>query len=693
MLTEKKTEPVDEKEFGRRLGLVVLFFSVFVVAIIAMLLNIQVFNVAKYKDKANRQYARVKTDVARRGSILDRHSRMLAESIESVTFYADPKTVRQTPLFDKNGKAVMERGSRKKQKTFDNSFSIASRFARYNGGDRESLLKQFRRKVVRFDKKTKTLKESSFAIIIARKISVKEAMPLMQNLPPGVWFEKSQQRYYLNVAAQLIGLTSINKDGFCTGISGIEVQYQNQLSGSNGCIVFQRNAIGLEYPAPDVRQVEAVDGNTVVLTIDADIQSVVEYELAAAVARFNADAASSIVMDVKTGEILAMATAPAFDLNRRISWNQDLARNRAITDSYEPGSTFKIIMAAAATEVLHRKAEDRVFAHNGDWALTPRLHVRDHEPYGEITFREALMYSSNVVAAQTAMQVGAETFNAYVRNFGFGSKTGIGLVGESSGIVRPLSKWDKTTLPWMGYGYQVMATPLQILQAYAAIANDGELMKPYLVKRIVDPEGQVVEERQPEKIRRVVSVETARYLGREYFKAVVDSGTAKKAFLPGISVAGKTGTAQRATKGSYANRVYVSSFVGYFPVESPRYAIIVSVENPRTQYYAGAVAAPVFSSVGYRMIACSSEMQKNLAMRSLELDSIAAVTTIVVPDLSGLSGKDAKQLLSWLNLSMEYSGDFDGAVIAQNIQPGNKVPSGQVITVRLGSIHSVKKAS
>jgi cell division protein FtsI (penicillin-binding protein 3) len=195
---------------------------------------------------------------------------------------------------------------------------------------------------------------------------------------------------------------------------------------------------------------------------------------------------------------------------------------------YEPGSTFKLVMAAAATEVLNRKAEDRVFANNGVLPIY-NLRIRDHEAYGNITFRQAIMFSSNIVAAKTAMEVGREKFNAYTKNFGFGKKSGIGLVGEAPGIVRPLSRWDRTTLPWMGYGYQVMATPLQILQAYAAIANDGELMKPFIIKRVIDADGQVVRETAPEKVRRVVSAETARYLGKEYFKAVVDSGTAKNA--------------------------------------------------------------------------------------------------------------------------------------------------------------------
>jgi len=235
----------------------------------------------------------------------------------------------------------------------------------------------------------------------------------------------------------------------------------------------------------------------------------------------------------------------------------------------------------------------------------------------------------------------------------------------------------------MGYGYQVMATPLQILQAYAAVANNGTLMKPFIIKKVTDAEGNVVRESVPEKVRQVISPETARYIGREYFKAVVDSGTAKSASVPGISVAGKTGTARRAAGGSYANPVYVSSFVGYFPVEAPLYAIIVVVENPRTAYYAATVAAPVFSGIASRMIACSEEMQKNLAFRSPQQTMLETAKAVAVPELVGLRGRDARRMLQWLKLEMEYSGDLDGVVAAQSVLPGKMVEISRVIRVRL----------
>ncbi|MEI6847358.1 MAG: penicillin-binding protein [Chlorobiaceae bacterium] len=671
MNDQQSTGRVDDHEFGWRLGVVVIVFSLFIAAIIVMLLSIQLFNVNKYRKKAARQYERVVTETAQRGVILDRRSRMLAESIESISFYAKPSIVRNSPLFDAKGKCVIDRKTGK-QKTYDNTGHVASFFARHLGGNRLVYLKE--------------LKHSKGIVVLGRKIPIAKALPVMQEQIPGIWFDKEQQRYYLNVASQVIGYTDSKNEGS----SGLELQLNKVLKGRDGTITYQRSATGARYPAPDAKQQEPIKGNTVQLTLDADIQSIVEDELNNAVNTFHADAAASIVMDVRTGEIIAMANNPFFDLNQRGTWTPERSRNRAVTDSYEPGSTFKLVMAAAATEVLKRKAEDMVFGNNG---LMPiyNLSIRDHEPYGNITFRQAIMYSSNIVAAKTAMAVGSYNFNAYTRKFGFGVKTGLGLVGESPGRVRPLSRWDSTTLPWMGYGYQVMATPLQVLQAYAAVANDGQLMKPFIIRKVIDAQGKVVSETFPVKVRQVVLPQTARYLGREYFKAVVDSGTAKNAAVPGISVAGKTGTARRAAGGSYSHPVYVSSFVGYFPVERPLYAIIVVVENPKTAYYAATVAAPVFSRIASRMIASSEEMQKNLAFHSPQQQLIDSVATVAVPELIGLKGRDAKRLIKWLKLEMDYSGDIDGVVVRQSVVPGKMVEKSRIIKVILSQNNNMSR--
>lgn len=658
-----------DSEFGIRLGLVVLLFFAFFVGIVVTLLNIQIVNVRKYKEKAEKQYERLVTEIAPRGVILDRQGRMLAETVETISFYADPETVRNTPLFNEKGKPVIDPETGR-QKTFDNAPAVASLFSKHLGQPRGEYLKKLRR--------------GRKLAVLGRKVSAVSALPIMQRIAqkkvPGIWFDKEQQRYYLNVAAQVIGVT----DSKNNGISGLEMQFNRDLKGRNGSKIFQLSATGKRYPAPDAPQQEAIKGHSLQLTLDVDIQSIVEDELAKAVELFQANAATGTVMDVRTGEVLAMANYPAFDLNRRSTWTPEKSRNRSVTDCFEPGSTFKIVMAAAATELLGKRAEDRVFDHHGTMQLYG-LRIRDHHGYGWLTFQEAIMYSSNVVAAKTAMEAGRQKFYQYTRNFGFGSRTGIGLVGESPGRVRPLKSWDRTTLPWMGYGYQVMVTPLQILQAYAALANDGMLMRPYVVKRVLDAEGRIVSENQPKTVRQVVTRQTARYMGMKYFKAVVDSGTARSAAIPGLSVAGKTGTARRAVAGSYANPLYVSSFVGYFPVENPRYAMIVLVEEPRTAYYAATVAAPVFSRISSRILACSEELQKNLAFRSPEQSLLDSAKTVAVPQLKGLPIGEAERLLQWLGLEMDAGGASDGVVTTQSVAPGLMVGKRTVVRVKSSS--------
>jgi cell division protein FtsI (penicillin-binding protein 3) len=671
MHDEPNTTGTNERLFARRIGGVVLGFAVFMVALVGMLFNIQIIEGKGYQNKAAKQYERVVSSRASRGDILDRHGRMLAESIESVSFYADPRVVRRTPLFDEKGRPSINPRTRK-QRTFDNSSHIASLCARHLGGSRQSYLNELRRK--------------RGMAVLGRKIPIAKAMALMDEKIPGFWFDREHQRYYLNVAAQLIGVTNSRNHGQ----SGLELQLEGDLRGRDGTTVYQRTATGEKYPAPDARQHAALKGNTVELTIDGDIQSVVEDELAKIVTKYNAVAATGIVMEVKTGEILAMANSPTFNLNNRSTWTAEKARNRSVADSFEPGSTFKIVMAAAATDELGRKAEDRVFAHNGVMPVYNR-YIRDHEPYGDISFQEAIMYSSNIVAAETAMAVGGEKFYEYVRRFGFGSKTGVGLIGELPGMVKPLKDWSGTTLPWMGYGYEVMTTPLQILQAYAAVANGGEMMRPMIVRRVREPDGRVVRENSPEVVRRVISGRSADYLSREYFRAVVDSGTAVSAAIKGISVAGKTGTAQRAKDGNYRTRVYVSSFVGYFPVEDPRYAIIVLVEDPKPAYYASTVAAPSFSSIASRMIACSGELQKNLSMHSAEQEALRSITTVAVPELAGLRVDEAKRLLRWLGLRMEISGERKGFVAAQNVAPGSRVEKKRTITVTVAETNMERR--
>lgn len=637
---EETREPGD-RAFGLRLGIVGVLMLAFFALIVLQLFRIQVLDVGKYREKASRQYVRKVTEQGHRGRILDRHGRPLAESVESISFFADPPLVK-------------------------NPAEVARRFSEQFGKNRQYYLNKLGHKKKRF-------------VWMERNVPVRKASGLMVADLKGVDFRREQKRYYLNVAAQIIGLTDPDN----IGVSGLEKNFEKELKGTDGFRIFYRSGTQELYPAPDLDQSLPLSGNDIELTIDADVQAIVEDEIMRAVDEQRATAAMGIVMDVRSGEILAMANYPSFDMNTRKGLNFARMRNRAVTDMFEPGSTFKIVMAAAATEVLHWRASHVVDGHDG-YLMVHGKPVRDHESFGKIPFREAITKSSNVVAATTAMELGPEVFRRYASAFGFGKKTGIGLLGESGGQLKAIKNWGKLTLPWMGYGYQVMATPLQVLQAYAALANEGARMRPYIVRRVIDSKGEVVEQTEPEKVAQVIQPETARYMTREYFRPVVEEGTGKSAAIEGVAVAGKTGTAQKQHNGSYQGwRYYLSSFVGYFPAENPQYAAIVVVDEPKAAYYASTVAAPVFSRICGRALACSPEMQQRLELKSSVRVQLDSITTVVVPELKGLTDREASELLEWHGLSMVCTGDNDGLITSQSVAPGTKVQGESRVTVHL----------
>ena len=649
------------KEFGMRLGILSLGYVLFFVAIVLRLLNIQVIDVQKYKSKASRQYQRDVVEQAKRGVVMDRNGHLLAQSVQTISYYADPWLVANTEV--KVGR---------KKVAVDKTPDVARLFAQRFGKSRDHYMRLLRN----------GQKQKRRFIWLERSVPVEHARELMETAMTGVDFKKEQYRYYLNLAPQVVGL--VNTDN--KGISGLEIKYDQELRGRDGMKIFQRSATGTRFLAADADQVSAKEGLSLQLTLDADIQSIVESEIANTANKFNASAAVGIVMDVKTGAILAMANYPTFDMNNRKGFRESDARNRAIIDAFDPGSTFKIVMASAAREVLHRAAEDSVDAHNGAFHIYNRT-IRDHEKFERCTFRDAMVHSSNIVAAKTAMELGEKTFYDYVRRFGFGEQTGIGLVGESEGIVRPLKQWNKTTLPWMGYGYSVTTTPLQILQAYAAIANDGVLMKPYIVERLVDADGNAVSEFKPEKVRNVVSAETARYIRKEYLQPIVEEGSGVAAAVNGVAVGGKTGTAQKLSNGNYNRgpRSYIASFVGFFPVDEPRIAAIIVVDEPQSAYYASTVAAPLFSRICTRMIACSEDLKADLGMTAPEAAVLAASKSVAVPLLTGLKARDAEKLLIWNGLDISMNGDREGVVVEQDIAAGSMVEPGSRVRVGLSA--------
>jgi cell division protein FtsI (penicillin-binding protein 3)/stage V sporulation protein D (sporulation-specific penicillin-binding protein) len=373
---------------------------------------------------------------------------------------------------------------------------------------------------------------------------------------------------------------------------------EQYLHGSDGFRFIERDRTGREIVPYRGQERDARDGCDVQLTIDMGLQNIVEKELAAAVKQFRPKNATVILMRPQTGEILAMATRPNFDLNKQQGVPEEHRRNRSITDIFEPGSTFKIVTTAGALTEKVVRPESMIFCENGYYSW---CRLKDHHPYADLSVNDILVKSSNIGVAKLAIQMGDQKFYEYVRKFGFGERTGVSLPGEVPGILHPPHRWSKISITRIPMGHEVAATPLQVATAMCAIANGGRLLMPQIVSRITDDQGKVITEFPPQEVRRVASPDAARAVSSALAQVVTKKGTAYGAAVPGFDVAGKTGTAQKADEhGRMTHDKYVVSFAGYMPAENPAFVGFVMFDEAQTkrgENYGGLVAAPVFARI------------------------------------------------------------------------------------------------
>jgi cell division protein FtsI (penicillin-binding protein 3) len=392
----------------------------------------------------------------------------------------------------------------------------------------------------------------------------------------------------------------VGMDGI--GLEGLERRYETQLHGEKRMTILQRDALGRTVFPKGLREQVPAAGHALTLTIDEVIQYIAEKELEQAVDHSRAKSGTIIVLEPQSGAILAMAVSPRFDPNAVAALTADRWRNRALTDTYEPGSTMKVVVAAAALEERVMMPGSMLFGENGRMTVASTT-IHDHEKLGWMTFAEMIQKSSNIGAAKTGMLLGESRLYRYLQAFGFGQRTDVDLPGEVAGLLKSPREWGRRSLASISMGQEVGVTPLQMVSAVAAIANDGVLMKPYVVSGMRDQKGQFVKETVPHVKRRVVSPVTARTL-TTILEGVVTSGTGTKAAIPGFRVAGKTGTAQKVDPrtGAYSSALSVGSFVGFVPADSPRLAMIVVIDEPQGEAWGGVVAAPVFRRVGEQVL-------------------------------------------------------------------------------------------
>ncbi|MEA3211424.1 MAG: hypothetical protein QOE70_4481 [Chthoniobacter sp.] len=417
--------------------------------------------------------------------------------------------------------------------------------------------------------------------------------------PEAVRFEQDFVRIYPNGPLLSHVLGYVNSD--ITGVEGVERSMEQYLRGNDGFRYIERDRTGKEIVPYRGQERDAHDGCNVKLTIEMGLQNIVEQELATAVKQYHPKSATVILMRPQTGEILAMANRPNFDLNQQSGVPEDHRRNRAITDIIEPGSTFKIVTTAAALTERVVRADTMIFCENGYWDWC-KLH--DHHPYSDLSVTDVLVRSSNIGVGKLAAQLGDQKFYEYVRKFGFGERTGVALPGEVGGIVHPPHQWSKISITRMPMGQEVAATPLQIVTAMCAIANGGRLMMPQIISEVIDSEGRTIGRFPAQEVRRVASKQACEAVRDALVHVVSKKGTAALAAVPGYDVAGKTGTAQKTDEnGRMTHEKYVVSFAGYLPAADPAFVALVMLDEAQTKHgenYGGLVAAPVFSRIAER---------------------------------------------------------------------------------------------
>lgn len=584
---------------------------------------------------------------AQRGNIYDANSTLLATNSIDYKIAFDPKV-------EVNGKIGVPQSS-------VNTLT-------------EQLAAQTGKNAAFYKNKIRSASPRSRYIVLEDNISILAKDQIKALDIPGVILEENYRRKYTfgTLAAHTLGFVNHESNGRI----GLEAYYNDELKGEDGLRQVRRDPFNRIFEYVGAPKKLPRNGHSIHTTIDAYIQAILEDELESGVKKHMANYGTGIIIDPRTGAIKAMANYPTFDPNYPGSTEDENRRNFAISDMIEPGSTFKLVTAIAAVE-QDLVEFDEVFEtpENGEKVIHD-LVLRDHDPLGDLTFQEVIQKSSNVATAEIAMRMKPEVFYQYARNMGFGSETNVDISGEVNGRLAKPYEWSLVTLPWMSHGYEIQTTPLQIAQAYASFANNGLMMRPYLVDKIEDSSGEIIQQHKPESIRRIADQSTIDKLLPVFESVVTDSGTGQYAQVEGLRIAGKTGTAKKVVNGRYTNR-YRGSFVGFFPADNPKYVCFILLDEPKTSGYGGYTAGPIFKNVAKRIAGLDNDIQRNLEIPE-QKDKIFAQ----VPFLKGMSEQEAREVLNELNLPYSISGSGK-YVNEQHPESGSALQKGQQITLHL----------
>jgi len=643
-----------------------LIFAAFVacafLGILVRIGHLQVFKHEEYSRLAEAQRAKTVPLRPKRGPIVDRAGLVLAESAAAESLFGLP-----TRMSD--------------------SARVATALAPILGEPASDIARR--------------LDPDKRFVWVKRKLPPRVAQAVQDLHEPALGFIQESLRLYPNreLAAHVVGFEGL--DG--KGLSGIEQAWDVHLAGAEGKALVERDALGRDVTgAPKVLK-PSVPGQGVALTLDATLQYIAEKEVDAAWRRTRAKGAMAVMMDPRTGEILAMAIRPTFNPNAFGAATDEERRNRAITDPFEPGSTFKVIMAAGALEEGVVRPTDRFYGENGKIRIATAV-IGDWKPFGWLTFSEVLQNSSNVGSIKAGLQLGKERYYKYITGFGFGQPVGLGLPGESRGQLRAPPQWSALSLATMSIGQEISVTAVQMVTAFAAIANGGRLMQPQIVRALLDANGREVRTFEPRAVRQVISPETAREL-TTILTAVVREGTGHNAAIPGYEVAGKTGTAQKMDPNTrrYSHAPGILSFVGFAPADDPRIAMIVLLDEPKNEKWGSEAAAPIFAAIGrealrhlnvpprgtmpVHLLRVEAESPAPAGMAvpvrrvSLDADPDAPAA---MPALEGRSLRQAMAALASFDVTLEVSGR--GAVVTQWPAPGTPLAPGTVCRLVLAGL-------
>jgi len=608
--------------------------------------------------------------------IFDAQGNVLAQSIPVKEIFADPKTLSQA-IENRQFKRTIE--------------EVAKELGGILEIDPQVILDKLK------------LNENLLYISLAHQVDIHKADDIMALKIPGVGSKEEEKRVYPMgmFAASALGI--VKQDGH--GVEGVEYYYDKELYGKPGFQSEERDTRARSILDALNHGDPSRPGNSLTLTLDSTIQYYVEQQLEETYKATNPNSVTILAMDPMTGRILGMGSRPSFDPTNYDDVKTEVRRNLAISMSYEPGSTFKIITGAAALEegIIH---PDETFPDPGYLRIPPRLITNwdsDQKPHGNPTFTEGMQLSSNVVLAQVGMRLDKMRFDTYLKAFGFGSKTGIDISGEESGLLLPQDKIRDIDIATMSFGQANSVTPVQLLTAISAVANGGTLYRPYIVDKITSYDGQLVQQQKPTPVREVISKSTATQMTNILEKVVTD-GTGRTALIPGIRVAGKTGTAQKVDPktGGYSSTDYIASFVAFAPAEDPKIAVLVIIDTPKTEqgHQGGTLAGPrakaiIEGALQYYGFPVANDTESTVtispsdsAVRPSPQPVVPERTPvggeIVVPDLTGLTMRQVGETLAKSELHFNLSGS--GLVNQQSPEPGKIVTRGTTIEVKFAPL-------